>query len=66
MKICEIVDKEHTSDVVEIEKSSKITVIEMIGAASNQNTDKLSCFPDSINITQIQDITVNTDESNEN
>ena len=49
-----IVDKEHTSNVVEIEKASKITVIEILGTAGNQNTDKLSCLPDSINITQLQ------------
>ena len=46
-----IVDKEHTSNVVEIEKASKIIVIEILGTAGNQNTDKLSCLPDSINIT---------------
>ena len=60
------VDKENTSDVVEIEKASKIPVIEILGAASNQNTDTLSCLPDSINITLLQDITVNTDENDEN
>ena len=37
-----IVDKENTSDAVEIEKNSKISVKEDFGAASNQNTDKLS------------------------
>ena len=37
-----IVDKENTSDAVEIEKHSKISVKEDFGAASNQNTDKLS------------------------
>ena len=44
----------------------KSPVIEILGTASNQNTDKLSCLPDSINITQVQDITINIDESGEN
>ena len=39
-----IVDKEDISDVVEIEKVSKISIKEYFGAASNQNTDKLSFY----------------------
>ena len=65
-RFAKIVDKEDTSDVVEIEKSSKIPVKENLGAAGNQNTDKLSFLPDSINITQLQDITVNIEKSDEN
>ena len=44
-------NKDDTSDVVEIWKVSNISVKEDFGAASNQNTDKFSCFPDSVNIT---------------
>ena len=39
----------------------KISVKEDFRATSNQNTDKLSCLPDSIIITQLHNITVNTD-----
>ena len=43
-RFAKIVDKEDTSDVVEIEKSSKIPVKENFEAASNQNTDKFSFY----------------------
>ena len=43
-RFAKIVDKDDTSDVVEIEKSSKIPVKENFEAASNQNTDKFSFY----------------------
>ena len=61
-----IVDEKDYIAVVEIEKVSKISVEENFEADSNQTTDKLSCLPDSITITQLQYITVNTDESDVN
>ena len=61
-----IIDKEDTSDVAEFEKSSKIPVKEKIRSAKNQNSDKISCLLDSIIITLLQDITVNTNKSDEN
>ena len=48
-----IVDKEDISDVVEIEKVYNISVKGYFGSASNQNTDNLSCLPDSINNTHL-------------
>ena len=64
-KAARIVDKEDTSDVVEIEKKSNFSVKEDFGSTSNRNTDKLCCLTDNIIITQLHDITVNTDESDE-
>ena len=46
-------------------KKSNFSVKVDFGSTSNQNTDKLCCLTDTIIITQLHDITVNTDESDE-
>ena len=60
-RVEEIVNKEDTSAVVEIEKFLKITT----GTTINQTIDVFSSLPDSNEI-KLGYIKVNTDESNEN
>ena len=52
-RAAKIIDKKDISDVVEIEKVYNISIKEYFGSASNQNTDNLSCLPDSINNTHL-------------
>ena len=60
-RVEDIVNKEDTSDVVEIEKVFKITT----GTTINQTVDVFSSLPDSNEI-KLGYIKVNTDESDEN
>ena len=60
-RVEDIVNKEDTSDVVEIEKVFKITT----GTTINQTVDVFSSLPDSNEI-KLGYIKVNTDECDEN